>query len=132
MKSVIVGVLVACVLALGIVVLFRRSGQGGVAVTDEAASNVALIDGTQVVTIKVKGGYQPGTSTVKAGVPTVLRFETKGTFDCSSIIRIPSLGIQQNLPATGSTDVAVGALKVGKLQGSCGMGMYYFSVDAKG
>lgn len=97
-----------------------------------AESNVFVADGKQIVDIKVKAGYQPQTSAVKAGVPTILRFETNGTFDCSSTIRIPSLGITQTLPSSGATNVAVGALPEGKLQGTCGMGMYQFSIDAQG
>lgn len=94
-------------------------------------ANVAIVDGKQIVTINVKGGYQPQMSIVKAGMPTYLRFVTNGTFDCSSTIRIPGLGISQSLPSTGTTDVAVGNLQAGTLQGTCGMGMYRFNVEAK-
>jgi plastocyanin domain-containing protein len=85
----------------------------------------------QIVEITAKGGYLPRMSTVKAGVPTVLRFNTKGTFDCSSSVRIPSLNISQVLPASGSTDIALGALVEGVLKGTCGMGMYPFELNVQ-
>lgn len=96
-----------------------------------AGSNVAMVDGLQIVTIMAKGGYLPEVSTAKVGVPTVLRFVTKGTFDCSSIVSIPSLGISKDLPMTGTTDIPVGELAAGTLQGTCGMGMYRFKVVAE-
>lgn len=95
----------------------------------EAGSNVTLIDGMQIVTLRAKGGYQPRVSTVKAGIPTILRVTTTGTFDCSSALRIPSLKISKNLPANGTTDIALGELKPGTLDGTCSMGMYPFQLN---
>lgn len=97
-----------------------------------AGANVTVVNGQQIVEINVKGGYQPQTSEAKAGLPTTLRFKTNSTFDCSSIIRIPSLGISKTLPSTGTTDIAVGSLAAGTLQGTCGMGMYRFTVRVQG
>lgn len=96
------------------------------------ANNVSIVDGQQIVTLTAKVGYTPRVSTVKAGIPTVLRVETKGTFDCSSQIRVPSLNISQSLPATGTTDIALGSLSVGELDGTCGMGMYPFQLNVQG
>ena len=53
---------------------------------------------------------------------------TNGTFDCTSIVRIPKLNISQNLPISGSTDIDLGTQKVATLQGTCGMGMYPFDI----
>ena len=86
----------------------------------------------QIVTITVKSGYNPKMSTVQAGIPTVIRFDTNGTFDCSAGIRIPSLGISQSLPSNGTTDVSIGTLSAGgSIKGTCSMGMYTFEVDAQ-
>lgn len=97
-----------------------------------AVSNVSFSDGKQVVEIKAKGGYLPRVSTAKAGVPTVLKFDTNGTFDCSSQVRIPSMNISQALPPSGVTEIALGTLEEGVVQGTCGMGMYPFQINVQG
>lgn len=93
------------------------------------ANNVSVVDGKQIIEIRAKGGYQPRQSVAKAGLPTVLRFDTTGTFDCSSSVRIPSLGISKLLPQSGATDIDLGLAQAGTLQGMCGMGMYRFEID---
>jgi len=94
-----------------------------------SANNVTMENGVQVIEIKAKGGYQPRSSIAKAGLPTVIRFDTNGTFDCSTAVRIPSLGINQVLPRSGATDINIGNPKVAVVKGSCSMGMYNFEVD---
>lgn len=96
-----------------------------------AQNNVSIVDGQQIVEISAKAGYTPRVSEVKAGVPTTLRINTQGTFDCSSQIRVPSLGISRSLPPSGVTDIALGTLNPGVLNGTCGMGMYPFQLDVK-
>lgn len=96
--------------------------------SNKPIENVAVVDGVQIVEIKAKGGYQPRNSVAKAGVKTILRINTKGTFDCSSAIRIPSLNVDQILPPSGTTDIELGIQNPGILRGSCGMGMYPFSI----
>ena len=96
---------------------------------DAPANNVSIVDGKQIVEIRARGGYQPRVSAAKAGLPTIIRFQTNGTFDCSSSVRIPSLGISKLLPQTGTTDIDLGLAQAGKLQGMCGMGMYFFEVN---
>jgi len=95
----------------------------------ENVNNVSVVDGKQIVEIRAKGGYQPRKSTAKAGIPTILRFNTSGTFDCSSSVRIPDMNISKMLPQSGTTDIDIGSQKVATLQGSCGMGMYPFEVE---
>lgn len=128
MKSAVIIIGVAGV--IGGVIIFM-GGRSSVPSTSEVAdvSNIAMVDGKQIVTINTKGGYSPTKSLAKAGVPTVLRFVTNGTFDCSSSIRIPSLSINKMLPQTGTTDIEVGTQTVATLQGTCGMGMYHFAVS---
>lgn len=96
---------------------------------EPVANNVTIVDGQQIIDITAKGGYIPRTTTAKAGIPTILRFHTTGTFDCSSYIRIPSMGVARSLPSTGTTDVVVTDPKAGLLNGMCGMGMYPFQVN---
>lgn len=128
MKTIIISITVAVLLIAG---AFMLSIAGKSGVGNGGAENVSIVDGKQIIEIDVKGGYSPGKSVAKAGVPTIIRFKTNGTFDCSSFIRIPSLNISQALPQTGSTDVSVGSQQAGVLNGTCGMGMYRFSVEFK-
>lgn len=100
----------------------------GEEVIEENINNVSVVDGKQIIEIKAKGGYRPTHSIAKAGLPTILRINTNGTFDCSSSVRIPSMGIGQNLPLSGTTDIDLGTQKVATLQGTCGMGMYPFDI----
>lgn len=94
-----------------------------------SANNVTIENGKQIIEIKTKGGYSPRVSTAKAGIPTILRFDTNGTYDCSSSVRIPSLNISKSLPLSGVTDIDLQSLSVGTLKGTCGMGMYPFEID---
>ena len=86
------------------------------------------MDGKQIIEIKAKGGFLPRESVAKAGITTVLRLNTNGTFDCSSSVRIPSMNISKVLPSTGTTDIDLGSPNVTTLHGSCGMGMYPFEI----
>jgi len=126
MKMTILGIVIAIVLVGGAVLLTRgKSSKNATA----PANNVTVVDGKQIIEIHAKGGYQPRKSIAKAGIPTVLRFDTNGTFDCSASVRIPSLNINKVFPQTGTTDIDLGTQTVGTLQGTCGMGMYPFEVD---
>ena len=92
-------------------------------------SNVTMEGEKQVVMIDAKGGYLPEVSAAKAGVPTIVRFNTTGTFDCSASVRIPSRDVSQVLPQSGTTDIDIGINQKGPLEGSCGMGMYPFQIE---
>ncbi len=101
----------------------RSQGTAGV------GNGVVSENGVQVIDIAVKGGYSPSRFEAKAGVPTQIRFATNGTYDCSSVVAIPKLSFQKTLPASGITEVTVGADQaIGVLQGQCGMGMYNFEI----
>lgn len=128
MKATIISIIAAVVLIGGAFALTRGGPSQDNAIP---ANNVSIVDGKQIIEIRAKGGYQPRKSIAKAGVPTVLRFNTTGTFDCSSSVRIPSLNVTKVLPQSGSTDIDIGTGQLGTLQGSCGMGMYPFEVQFK-
>jgi uncharacterized protein len=96
-----------------------------------SAGNVSIVDGVQVIEIWARGGYSPRKSVAQAGIPTVIRFNTSGTFDCSSSIRIPSLNVSEILPQSGATDIQIGAQSASILEGTCGMGMYPFEISFK-
>lgn len=117
----IVGVLIAGA------IMFSGGGNSTTPVAN--GNNISVVDGKQIINITARGGYSPLKSIAKAGLPTILRFTTNGTFDCSSYVRIPSLNIGQSLASSGTTDLDLGSPKEGILHGTCGMGMYPFDID---
>lgn len=131
MKSTIIAIAAGIVL-IGVAVFAVDGGSADQQKPSADARNVTFVDGTQIVEIQTKGGYQPAKSIAKAGVPTILRFATNGTFDCSASVRIPSMKISKDLPNSGNTDIAIGSPQVATLQGTCGMGMYTFEVEFQG
>lgn len=121
---IILSVLVAALVIGGAVVFSQKPDGSG-----QVVQNVSMEGEKQVIEIGAKGGYSPKLTTAKAGVPTVLRLKTNGTYDCSSAVTIPAIGFRKNLEATGVTEVEVPAnVAQGTLEGVCSMGMYSFSV----
>jgi plastocyanin domain-containing protein len=129
MKPAILILLFGVVVAGFIVFSSRSSGPSSNSASGQEANNVSIVNGRQIIEITARGGYYPGVSTAKAGIPTIIRFKTNGSFDCSSSVRIPSLNFSKLLPQSGNTDVDAGSPSPGKLLGTCGMGMYRFEID---
>ena len=127
-------IIIAGVLIGGAILLTNKGNSSTSTQTavEENIHNVSIVDGKQIIEIKAKGGYSPRVSTAKANMPTVLRFDTNGTFDCSASVRIPSMNLSKILPNSGTTDIDLGNPKLGTLQGTCGMGMYPFQINFQG
>ncbi len=122
MKSTVISILVAVVLIGGAVAL---RGQPSNAETGVAT----IVDGKQFIDISARGGYSPSIITAKAGMSTVLRVKTSGTFDCSASLVIPKLSYQKFLEPSGVEEISISPEEaVGTLQGLCSMGMYNFQV----
>ena len=130
-KTTALSILVAAALISGAILISGAGKDSNTNVdTSSDTSNVSMVDGKQVIEISAKGGYSPRVTTAKAGIPTVIKMGTQGTFDCYSALTIPSLGYRKNLPPSGETVIDVPAQKAGtKLQGLCAMGMYNFAVN---
>jgi plastocyanin domain-containing protein len=126
MKGTVIAIVIAGALIGGAFMFSSGDPKDGGQST--APSNLSVENGVQVIEIRAKGGYSPKKTVAVAGMPTVIRFNTKSTFDCSSALTIPSLGIQKNLPMNGTTDIPIGTSTAGSLFGSCSMGMYGFEV----
>lgn len=125
MKSTVISIIIAGAIIGGAFMFARGSGTSEVASTD----NVAIENGTQIVTVTAKGKYSPHLTAAKAGMPTVLRVETNGTFDCTSQLTVPSMGYRKMLPPTGTTDIELASQQSGAtIRGVCAMGMYNFEV----
>jgi len=125
MKKTAISILVAVILIGGTIFLTRGNNN-----LNNNINNVSIVDGKQIITINAKGGYAPQITTAKADVPTIIKMDTRGTFDCSSALVIPSLNYRKSLPPSGETLIDVPPQKAGtKLQGLCAMGMYNFSIN---
>ncbi len=125
----IIAIIIGSAFVIGALIFSRESATP----TDSLpVNNVTVEDGKQIVTISAKGGYAPKVTEAKADMPTTLRVETQGTFDCSSVLSIPSMNYQANLPPTGVTEVELSPQKAGSIfEGLCGMGMYRFEIAFK-
>lgn len=125
----IIAAIFVCAFLLGIGILFLGTS-GGIEKEIAGNSNVRIENGAQVVAVTAKGGYAPSNSVAKANTETVLQVTTRGTFDCSSALVIPSIGYRTNLPPSGVTNIAIPPQKSGTvLQGTCSMGMYNFAIN---
>lgn len=129
-QTTIISILAATVLIGGAIIFSGGSKDSNNAIVPQAANNVSVVDGKQVIIINAKGGYSPKVTTAKAGVPTIIKVNTQGTFDCSSVLTIPSLGYRSNLPPSGETLINVPAQSAGtSMRGLCAMGMYNFIIN---
>lgn len=132
-KNTIYAFLVVIVLIGGVLFLKSRENVQNsdikISKTVTSGDNIEMKDGKQIINIDVKGGYWPRKTVAKAGVPTVIRFKTNNTFDCSLSVRLPSEGVSKILSQTGSSEIEVGTSTVGQFFGTCGMGMYSFEID---
>lgn len=87
--------------------------------------SVAVTDGVQTATIAVyPNGYSPNYFQLKAGVSTKLTLTTQGGLGCTSIFRIPQLGIQVSLQQSPTQTVEFTPTQPGKITYTCAMGMY--------
>lgn len=89
------------------------------------ASAAAVVNGVQTVTITARtGAYLPANIEAKAGIQTVLVVETDRTQGCVRSLVFPSLNIQKILPTSGEVRIDIGVPTPGRLDYTCGMGMY--------
>jgi plastocyanin domain-containing protein len=135
MKTIIASLVVGAFLVGGAVMLSQNNTRDNHQTPEKEEvkkSNVTIEDGKQIVTVSAKGGYLPEVTEAKADMPTVLRVETKNTFDCSAVLALPSMDYQKNLPPTGITEVELPPQEAGStFEGLCGMGMYRFEIAFK-
>lgn len=128
MKNTVIIIVSISVFLIGGSFLLARLDNSTIANT-KSGGNVSLTGEKQIIEIEAKGGYSPRASNAKAGMPTILKVKTKGTFDCSSALTIPSLGYSANLPRSGTTEIEIPSQTSGSiLKGFCAMGMYYFQI----
>ena len=109
---------------------FTYAGGGSEDGGEVDLGTVTMTDGVQVVEMQAKGGYSPSSVTLKAGVPTLIRMNSNGTYDCSAALQIPQINYSIFLPSSGVTEIEIPAQTPGTtIQGLCGMGMYGFKLN---
>lgn len=86
---------------------------------------------TPEITITVKGGYEPATIRVRAGVPVRLIFDRQETSGCSEELVFPDFNIKKFLPAFKKTAIEVTPPKAGRYGFTCGMSMLHGSLIAE-
>lgn len=129
MRTTAISILVAAILVGGAIILAGNSKDRG-NTTPPDANNVSVVNGKQIIEINAKGGYSPRMTVAQSGIPTVIKVDTRGTFDCSAALVIPSLGYRNNLPPSGETLIELPPQESGStLQGLCAMGMYNFQIQ---
>jgi uncharacterized protein len=95
------------------------------------SANVRLDGARQVVSLRQgTEGYTPADTVVWAGLPIRWEITSTATFHCSSILRVPSLGVRVNLAPLGTHTVELPALPVGTTDFTCVMGMYDGTLQA--
>jgi uncharacterized protein len=96
---------------------------GTVAAASVPAGTVGA-DGTQVLhTYQDVNGYSPSNVTIYAGMPTKWTIESLNGQTCATFLRIPDLDAAVTL-RKGENVLNLPALKAGRLQYTCSMGMY--------
>jgi plastocyanin domain-containing protein len=129
-KSIFISVVVSGLLIGG--AFWFASGEQYTENVSVEVPTAIVTNGTQFIDISAKGGYSPRKVMAKAGIPTILRVSTKGTFDCSASLVIPKLSYQKFLQPSGTEDITIPAEQArGILQGLCSMGMYNFQIVFK-
>ena len=120
-------IIIIAVLISGLILVVNRQSS-----FEGDGQNVSIVDGKQIITIDARGGYSPRSSLAQANMPTVIRMRTKGAFDCSIAVTIPSIQYRKNLPMTGETLIDIPPQAAGTtLNGFCAMGMYSFNIVFK-
>ncbi len=79
----------------------------------------------QVAHIRVRGGYQPDTIRVEAGVPLRLIFRREETSSCSEQVIVPAFGKSAMLPTGELVAVDLPPARPGEYEFTCAMGVLH-------
>lgn len=107
---------------------WRWAVSGGIA-NQMPTTQLDSVDANPVIQVS-QTGYTPNKLTVPAGQPVNLTMIAKGQLGCTSILRIPKLGIQTPIASSSTTTVTVTFPTPGPYLFTCGMGMYTGTMNA--
>ena len=92
--------------------------------TDNTAPSLPFLGGKQTVDMRVQGlDYIPDVIPLKKGVPVEWRIDGSGSSGCTSVIVVPSLGINKRLSKTEPTVITFTPQSAGTIRFTCAMGM---------
>lgn len=87
-------------------------------------------EGKISVDVKAKNGFYPSELNLPAGKPTVLNVETDNTYDCSSTISFPALGLRKTLLPSDTASLELPSQESGtSLTATCSMGHYFLTIN---
>lgn len=96
----------------------------------DTSNSVKVLGGVQTADITVlPNGYSPTYFQVKAGVPVKLNLTPSGGLGCTSVFRMPQLGISKRLFEGSTETVEFTPQSLGKITYTCSMGMYRGVID---
>jgi len=97
---------------------------GATASVSDAGDMAKIIDGKQIVEMKIVGlDYYPSNFKVLQGVPVEWRVDGSKAEGCAQVISIPSLNKVEFVPPSGIKTIEFVPEKAGKISFSCTMGM---------
>lgn len=74
-----------------------------------------------------EGGYGPRVATITAGIPTRWIVDSRSQYSCAAYLVVPDLGIERILEP-GDNVIDLPAMEAGRLEYTCGMGMFWGTV----
>ncbi len=101
--------------------------QGSAAAAAAKASSAPAAAVQELRTYQDENGYGPADARIRAGVPTKWHIDSRSQFSCSAYVVVPDLGISLSLQP-GDNVIDLGALPAGRLDYTCGMGMFSGSI----
>lgn len=97
------------------------------------AGRVEVVDGVQVVQIRVDGGYSPDLiEGVRPGMPVRFLFDRREGGECTSRVVMPDFKVNAALPAFRTTAVEFTPAVAGEYRFACGMNMVSGVVRVEG
>lgn len=110
---------------LDVAAIFHRSPvEVAHAAQPVADPNVQLVDGKQLVSMKVVGRtYSPSKFTITQGIPVEWRIDGSQAEGCAQVVTAPTIGVAEYLPAQGTKTIRFTPTKVGTIPFRCTMGM---------
>jgi Cu+-exporting ATPase len=82
-------------------------------------------DGTQEITLVVRGGYHPASFRARLDVPLRIHFERRDDEECGNRAIFPDFEIERALRSAVSTTVEITPDRYGTFLFTCGNGSYH-------